>query len=105
MRYLNTALVSEGRTDDRLLPRLLGRALDDLCAHDFQDTVDIPDITVLRDRSGPPPVDAIMNVVERNTGSFYLCSSIAIRVPTAPNSTPNGPRRYGPGGKGGSRSW
>lgn len=93
MRYLNTALISEGSTDDRFLPRLLGRALDDLCARDFQDTVEIPDVTVLRDRSGPPPVDAIMTMVEQNTGSFYLVFVHRDQAPTAPNSTPNGPRR------------
>jgi hypothetical protein len=72
MRYLTSALISEGGTDDRFLPGLLGRALDAICSSDFTDSVEIPDVTVLRDHSGPPSVDQIIKIIERNDGLFSL---------------------------------
>lgn len=72
MRYLTSALVTEGNTDDRLLPGLLGRALDDICATDFNESVEIPEIVVLRHHSGPPSVQQIIDTVEKNEGLFSL---------------------------------
>lgn len=72
MRYLTSALISEGRSDDEFLPRLLTRALDDMCSSDFDDVVEVADVVVLRTRSGPPAVDSVIQMVERQAGSFSL---------------------------------
>jgi hypothetical protein len=72
MRYLTSALISEGRSDDEFLPRLLTRALDDMCSSDFDDVVEVADVVVMRMRSGPPAVDSVIELVERQAGSFSL---------------------------------
>jgi hypothetical protein len=53
MRYLTSALVSEGVTDDQFLPRLLARALTEICLTEFEDAVEVADVQPLRDRRGP----------------------------------------------------
>ncbi|MGW0436257.1 DUF4276 family protein [Micromonospora sp. NPDC003197] len=72
MRYLTSALVSEGVTDDQFLPRLLGRALTELCLSEFDESVDVADVQPLRDRRGPSPVRDIVQLIERNAGSFSV---------------------------------
>ncbi|GAB2917513.1 hypothetical protein GCM10027280_00660 [Micromonospora polyrhachis] len=72
MRYLTSALVSEGVTDDQFLPRLLGRALTELCFSEFDDLVEVADVQPLRDRKGPSPIDGVIELVERNAGSFSV---------------------------------
>ncbi|MEU4568350.1 DUF4276 family protein [Micromonospora sp. NPDC023956] len=72
MRYLTSALVSEGPTDDQFLPRLLGRALTYLCMTEFEDAVDVADVQVLRDRKGPSSVQDVIKVVELNRAAFSL---------------------------------
>lgn len=72
MRYLTSALVSEGSTDDRFLPRLLGRAMTDLCLTNFANTVDVADVQPLRARRGPSSVDEVLDLVDRNAASFLL---------------------------------
>ncbi|GGL87468.1 MULTISPECIES: DUF4276 family protein [Micromonospora] len=72
MRYLTSALVSEGRTDDQFLPRLLGRALTQLCYTAFEDAVEVADVQVLRDRKGPSSVQDVVNLVDENRAAFSL---------------------------------
>jgi len=72
MRYLTTALISEGKTDDRFLLPLLGRALADMCAAEFDEVVDVADVRALRAHGGPPSIDDIMGLVEAERGSFNL---------------------------------
>jgi hypothetical protein len=72
MRYLTSALLSEGPSDDRFLPRLLERGLNSLCATRFEDTVEVADVTVLRHRSGPATIDQMIGLVNRNPRSFAI---------------------------------
>ena len=72
MRYLTSALISEGVTDDQFLPRLLGRALTELCLTEFDDPVEVADVQPLRDRKGPCSVEDIIRLVDRNAASFSL---------------------------------
>lgn len=72
MRYLSTALVSEGPSDDEFLPRLLGRALTELCLTEFDDPVEVADVLPLRAHSGPPTIDETIALVERNAGAFSV---------------------------------
>jgi hypothetical protein len=44
----------------------------DACATEFNDAVDIPATTVLRYRAGPPSVEDVVQLVNRNSGSFLL---------------------------------
>jgi hypothetical protein len=48
MRFLMSALIAEGSSDDRFLPFLLRRCLEDVCASDFSETVDVERVAVLR---------------------------------------------------------
>ncbi|MFV2020322.1 hypothetical protein [Micromonospora sp. LOL_023] len=70
MRYLSTALLSEGISDDQFLPNLLVRALTELCEAEFIDQVEVADVQPLRDRPGPSTVDEAIAMVERNDGAF-----------------------------------
>ncbi len=72
MRYLTSALVSEGNSDDQFLPRLLGRALAQLCLTEFEDAVDVADVQPLRDRTGPSSVADVVRLVEQNRANFSL---------------------------------
>lgn len=72
MRYLTSALISEGVTDDRFLPVLLGRALTELCLTEFDEAVDVADVQILRNRCGPAPIDDVIKLVDRNAASFLL---------------------------------
>jgi hypothetical protein len=72
MRYLTSALISEGVTDDRFLPRLLGRALTELCVREFDEAVDVADAQPLRSRGGPHSIDEAIDLVDRNAASFLL---------------------------------
>ncbi|MET8256950.1 DUF4276 family protein [Micromonospora sp. NPDC005205] len=72
MRYLTSALVSEGVTDDQFLPRLLARALTEICLTEFEDAVEVADIQPLRDRKGPCSIADVIGLVEQNPASFSL---------------------------------
>ncbi|GLY03669.1 DUF4276 family protein [Actinoplanes sp. NBRC 101535] len=72
MRFLTSALIAEGSSDDRFLPFLLRRSLEDVCATDFADDVDVDQVTVLRRRQRPPTVPEIIGVVEANADTFHL---------------------------------
>jgi hypothetical protein len=72
MRYLTSGLVAEGRTDDRFLPPLLSRALEELCADEFDESVEVSEVQVLRSRGGPLGVDGIVELVDGQRDSFVL---------------------------------
>jgi hypothetical protein len=72
MRYLASGLVAEGITDDRFLRPLLSRALEELCAGEFDESVEVSDVQVLRSRSGPLGVDSILELLDGQGGSFVL---------------------------------
>ncbi|WP_089156902.1 DUF4276 family protein [Micromonospora sp. NBS 11-29] len=72
MRYLTSALVSEGVTDDQFLPRLLVRALTEICQSEFEDAVEVADVQPLRERKGPCSVADVISLVEQNPASFSL---------------------------------
>ncbi|MFY1633446.1 DUF4276 family protein [Solwaraspora sp. WMMB335] len=72
MRYLSTALISEGLSDDRFLPRLLARALEELCLIEFDETVYVSDVQPLRARSGPVGIDDVIGLVDRSDGGFTI---------------------------------
>jgi hypothetical protein len=72
MRYLTSALVSEGSSDDQFLPRLLGRALTELCNTEFEDAVDVADVQPIRDRRGPSSVADVIELVEQHRASFSV---------------------------------
>ncbi|MBM0277958.1 DUF4276 family protein [Micromonospora tarensis] len=72
MRYLTSALVSEGVTDDQFLPRLLARSLTEICLTEFEDAVEVADVQPLRDRGGPCSVADVVGLVEQNPASFSL---------------------------------
>ena len=71
MRYLTSALVSEGVTDERFLPPLLARMLQEICA-EFEDSVEVADVRVLREKRGPRRIDEVLDLVDRNRGSFLV---------------------------------
>ncbi|MFY1655203.1 hypothetical protein ACN27J_30520 [Solwaraspora sp. WMMB762] len=70
MRYLSTALISEGLSDDRFLPRLLARSLEGLCLTEFDETVYVADVQPVRDRTGPAGIDDVVSMVDRSDGAF-----------------------------------
>lgn len=72
MRYLTSALISEGITDDRFMSGLLSRILADICATEFDDSVEIADVLVLRNRCGPSSVPEILSLVDANPRTFML---------------------------------
>ncbi|MEV0393069.1 DUF4276 family protein [Polymorphospora rubra] len=72
MRYLTSALVSEGVTDDQFLPRVLGRALTELCMTEFDETVDVADVQPLRTRLGPCSIEEVVEIADSNPASFTL---------------------------------
>lgn len=72
MRYLAAGLVTEGSTDDRFLRPLLTRALEDLCAREFEEQVEVSEVQVLRARPGPPAVPEIVKLADEQKDSFLL---------------------------------
>jgi len=72
MRYLSTALISEGLSDDRFLPRLLARSLEGLCLTEFDETVYVADVQPLRARSGPAGIDHVISLADRSDGAFTI---------------------------------
>ncbi|WFE24308.1 DUF4276 family protein [Solwaraspora sp. WMMD937] len=72
MRYLSTALISEGLSDDRFLPRLLARSLEELCLNEFDETVYVADVQPVRDRTGPAGIDDVVSMVDRSDGGFTI---------------------------------
>jgi hypothetical protein len=72
MRFLMSALIAEGSSDDRFLPFLLRRCLEDVCADDFSEMVDVERVTVLRERMRPLAVPDIVDLVRRNENTFHL---------------------------------
>ena len=72
MKWIGPAFVSEGPTDDRFLTKIIGRALEELCAARFVDDVLIGDVIPVRTRSGPASVDASVRALVENSGSFNL---------------------------------
>lgn len=71
MRYLSTALLSEGVSDDQVLPNLLGRALTELCEAEAIE-VEVAEVQPLRNRPGPSSIDEAIAMVERNNGAFSI---------------------------------
>lgn len=72
MRYLSAGLIGEGSTDDRFLPGLLTRALEDICLTEFTDEVEVADVRPLRSRTGPHNLDEVMALVDEQYGSFGI---------------------------------
>ena len=72
MRYLKCALIAEGVSDDRFLPFLLYRALEDLCLTAFEDPVDVDQVAVLRRHQRPPNVPEILDLIQANTDTFHV---------------------------------
>ncbi|HWH00903.1 MAG TPA: DUF4276 family protein [Pilimelia sp.] len=72
MRYLTSALISEGVSDDAFLPRLLTRALTELCAVEFGAPIDVADVQPLRRRGGPPTVDQAIDLVDAYPRSYLV---------------------------------
>ncbi|MFD0817826.1 DUF4276 family protein [Micromonospora zhanjiangensis] len=64
--------MSEGVTDDQFLPRLLARALAEICVTEFEDSVEVADVQPLRDRRGPCSVGEVIELVEQNSASFLI---------------------------------
>jgi hypothetical protein len=71
-RYLTSALISEGPTDDRFMGRLLGRLLEDVCGSQFDDFVEVADVQVLRWRRGPAAIPEMLALVDSNPRAFLL---------------------------------
>ena len=72
MRYLAAALISEGKSDDEFLPRLLTRLLEDVGLRECTETVEVADVLRLRHRSRPPTIDEVLSLVDGSAGSFPL---------------------------------
>jgi hypothetical protein len=72
MRYLAAGLIAEGVTDDRFLRPLLSRGLEEVCAREFDESVEVSDVQVLRERVGPPAVGEILALAEGQCGSFVI---------------------------------
>lgn len=72
MRYLTSALISEGPTDDRFMPRLLTRMLTDTCVSEFDDPVEVADVSIVRKKNSPSSVAEIVSLVNENSGAFSI---------------------------------
>jgi hypothetical protein len=72
MRYLAAALIAEGPSDDRFLPPMLTRALEDICAHDFADSVEVADVCALRAYNRPHSIVEVLKLVAENADSFTM---------------------------------
>jgi hypothetical protein len=90
MRFLMSALIAEGSSDDRFLPFLLRRCLEDVCAADFSEMVDVERVTVLRERMRPLAVPDIIDLVRRHENTFHL---VFVHRDQARCSRPPGRRR------------
>ena len=65
-------LLTEGRTDDRILPRLLERSADEVCARAVKASVDVGEVIVVRPRPGPPNIGEIVAEAIKNDGAFNV---------------------------------
>lgn len=65
-------LLTEGKTDDRILPRLLERSAEEVCARVVKTSVDVGEVIVVRPRPGPPHVEEIVTEAIRNDGAFNV---------------------------------
>ncbi|XVV11663.1 DUF4276 family protein [Actinoplanes sp. CA-131856] len=72
MRYLKPALIAEGVSDDRFLPFLLYRSLEDLCLTEFEDPVDVDQVSSLRRHQRPPNIPEILDLLTENADTFHL---------------------------------
>jgi len=72
MRYLTSALLCEGATDERFLPPLLTRTLEDLCRANFDQEVEVARVQPLRKKGGPRPIPEMISLVEENSGYFSI---------------------------------
>lgn len=72
MKWVGPAFVSEGPTDDRFLPNVINRAIEDLCARQFADSVEVADAIVIRSSGGPAPVSEVVAELRRNSGSYNM---------------------------------
>ncbi|MEV6349390.1 hypothetical protein [Actinoplanes sp. NPDC051851] len=72
MRFLTSALIAEGNSDDRFLPFLLRRVLEDVCGTEFADSVDVDAVTALRGGARPSTVPEIIELVRGHRGEFHL---------------------------------
>lgn len=70
--WLSMLLLTEGRTDDRILPRLLERSADEVCARVVEVSVDVGEVIVVRPRPGPPNIDEIVAEAIDNDGAFNV---------------------------------
>jgi hypothetical protein len=61
VRYVVMALISEGRSDDLFLERLLPRLIVSVCSAEFADVVEVPAVINLRPRLGPSSVSAVVS--------------------------------------------
>lgn len=72
MRYLASALVAEGATDDRFLRPLLSRALEEVCYREFDEMVEVSEVQVLRGYGGPHAVPKIVGLVDDQPDSYKV---------------------------------
>ncbi|HWS38123.1 MAG TPA: DUF4276 family protein [Actinoplanes sp.] len=72
MRFLMSALIAEGPSDDRFLPFLLRRMVEDVCASEFRDDVDVNRVDVIRGGSRPSTVPEILALVEEYAATYHL---------------------------------
>lgn len=70
--WLSMLLLTEGRTDDRILPRLLERSAEEVCARVVEGSVDVGEVVVVRPRPGPPNIDDIVRQAIKNDGAFNV---------------------------------
>ncbi|MFF5080134.1 hypothetical protein ACFY36_24030 [Actinoplanes sp. NPDC000266] len=86
MRYLKPALIAEGVSDDRFLPFLLYRSLEDLCLTEFDDPVDVDQVSSLRQHQRPP------NEAWLLADGDALRSSLGVRWSDADMGVPRRPK-------------
>lgn len=72
MRYLASGLIAEGPSDDRFLPFLLDRTIEQICRTEFHDDVDFDKVNVIRGGSRPSTVQEIVSLVEQHPAQFDL---------------------------------
>lgn len=72
MPWLSMLLLTEGRTDDRILLRLLERSAEEVCARAVKTSVDVGEVIVVRPRPGPPNIDEIITEAIKNDGAFNV---------------------------------
>ena len=72
MKWVGVALVSEGPTDDRFLPGVIGRSLEDLLAREFDDYVLVGEVIPVQVSGGPAAVKDYVSALRDNVGSFNI---------------------------------